>query len=386
MPAVKFQPLLADAARFPRSLVPALQQPRPANWLGARAPIASAFLDRRSLFFRGSRYALLEAFCRCGVGPGVKVLVPALHCRTMVDPLVRLHADVVFYDVAKNLSPEVASLERECSGARAMVLTHYFGFPNDLSFASKFCSDRNIALIEDCAHAFYGEHEGVVLGETGRYATASAWKFLPCEDGAVLRDNTSIPGGSLRSPTLLEEVSGLVRFAGAAGRALRGRPAPVSAASKHIEAARRLDPQPRPSKTEDSVVERDVGVAGLGLSRWIVRSSRHSRVAALRRQNYARWLQGVTGVAGATPLFPELPPSVVPYAFPLLLDRAEPAFSAIKMAGVPLWRWEDSAETNCPVAVAYRERLIQFPLHQELRDSELTWMIAAVTDILRELA
>ena len=47
----------------------------------------------------------------------------------------------------------------------------------------QFCVERGIALIEDCAHAMFGEADGKPIGAHGHYAIASLTKFLPTVDG-----------------------------------------------------------------------------------------------------------------------------------------------------------------------------------------------------------
>jgi hypothetical protein len=106
--------------------------------------------------------------------------------------------------------------------------------------------------------------------------------------------------------------------------------------------------------------------------------SAHGRVALRRREHYAAWLAGVSDLPSVRPLYSDLPPSVVPYAFPLLLAEPEPDFRRLKTAGMPIWRWEDMAVTSCKTAQSYRLRLLQLPCHQGLSASELEWMIRAV--------
>jgi hypothetical protein len=72
----------------------------------------------------------------------------------------------------------------------------------------------------------------------------------------------------------------------------------------------------------------------------------------------------------------------VPYAFPLLIDAAGMGFHRLKMAGIPLWRWEDMAITDCAISRDYRLRVLQLPCHQELRAEELGWMIHTVQTLL----
>jgi hypothetical protein len=124
--------------------------------------------------------------------------------------------------------------------------------------------------------------------------------------------------------------------------------------------------------------------AALRSSRWLMTHATHERIARRRRENYLRWLEGMQPVSGVYPLFPDLPEDVVPYAFPLLTDTKGMAFHLLKSAGIPMWRWEDMAVTDCPVANGYRLRLLQLPCHQELRSDELDWMIRTVQSLLTE--
>jgi hypothetical protein len=109
-------------------------------------------------------------------------------------------------------------------------------------------------------------------------------------------------------------------------------------------------------------------------------------VAGRRRAHFQRWLDGLAGVAGVRPLRGELPPGVVPYAFPLLTDAGGLAFHALRSAGIPIWRWEDMARSPCPVAADYRLRLLQLPCHQSLNEEEVDWMIAVTRAVMAQIA
>ena len=41
-------------------------------------------------------------------------------------------------------------------------------------------------MLEDCAHAFFGEYENRPLGSFGDYAIASTMKFFPTSEGGCL--------------------------------------------------------------------------------------------------------------------------------------------------------------------------------------------------------
>lgn len=221
-----------------------------------------------------------------------------------------------------------------------------------------------------------------MLGTVGSYAIASPWKFFPVRDGGVLRDN--VAGSQMRrnAQSWLAEASALAVTLQGGWRHGRGGDAlPIIEPAALCEQAgliaarggRQLDV---PGFKEFSV-ER-AALSSLRLSRWGVRHATHERIARRRRAHFLRWLEGVRGLPSVQPLYPDLPEGVVPYAFPLLIDEDAMCFHLLKLAGIPLWRWEDMAVTDCDVSRDYRLRLLQLPCHQELKSEQLDWMIRAV--------
>jgi dTDP-4-amino-4,6-dideoxygalactose transaminase len=112
----------------------------------------------------------------------------------------------------------------------------------------------------------------------------------------------------------------------------------------------------------------------------------HQSVCAIiskRQANYRRWLQAVEGLPNCHALYPELPEHVVPYMFPLYIDHPMPHFHWLKQLAVPVWRWDEMAVSDCPVAQAYRLHLLHLPCHHSLNDDEMNWLVAALTKVLR---
>lgn len=379
-----FHPLAVYPNDYPKSRIPGLPVPSLAAFFGRKEhSIASAFVDRRLSFFSFGRYALTEALRRAGAGSGTAVLLPAFHCRSMAESVIHLNAEARFYPVTPDLQPDFAAA-RELAGdgkVRAMVLTHYFGFVNALDEALSFCSNQSMALIEDCAHAFYGEHNGQPLGTFGQYATASAWKFFPVSDGAMLRDNTGGPAAKLRSPPTTTELKAYAAMLKRGmERLIHGRSLPAIDGPELLKGARTIADRLASlggGETGTSTFQPEFEhLAGLRASRAYISVIAHGPIAHRRRKNYLQWLEGIKDLPGLRPLFPNLPESVVPYAFPLLADAEGVLFHAVKLAGIPLWRWEDMAMTDCPISREYRLRLLQLPCHQGLREEELDWMLS----------
>lgn len=377
--------------------------------LGAPARPGTVFFRRESRFYRRGRYALLEAFRLAGVGPQGALLAPAYHCRTMLDPAQRLAGEVRLYPLNADLTPDFTALAALCAApgapVRALLLTHYFGFAQPAAVVARWCAERGIALIEDCSHAFFGEAKDVsgqalaalgsfgTFGTFGDYAVASPWKFFPCADGGVLVANRGavLPAPPARggaaaelkaeAKAVLGSLRGVGRLRGGADetpeqlhrRLAQLAATPAAPAVEGVAEDGGLSPHYRPE---------DEGLAGLRSSRLLMRVTDAPRLIARRRRHYAAWVQGVAGLAAARPLHPALPDSCVPYMFPLLVDHPEFHFALLKRLGVPIWRWDEMARSACPVAAAYRLRLLHLPCHQDLSAGEMAWMIAAVRAVL----
>jgi perosamine synthetase len=145
---VHYHPLDDDAALYPRPFLPMVPAARLADFVGRRTPpCPSRFLADDVILVRNGRTAIAEVLRAAGVGPDDEVIIPAYHCRTMVDPARWLGASVVFSRINPDLSLDVANaIDRMGSRTRAMIVPHYFGFPQALRPLLEACvspSDRS---------------------------------------------------------------------------------------------------------------------------------------------------------------------------------------------------------------------------------------------------
>lgn len=374
----------------------------PAPRVPVLAPMTARFLSFRSNdsrasvhWYRRGRYALKEAYRRSGVGPAKALLAPSYHCRSMLDPAVALGARVALYPVQPDLSPDLHALpaivEAVGEPVGAMVLSHYFGFPQDLQAAAAFCASRNIALVEDCSHVFIGNDPSAAgatarIGTTGRYAVASPYKFFPSNDGGLLWSNgVAMDAPAARSPGFVAEIKGAAELL---RQLLKRRPTlEVARIDDEIALAERRSDTPPSERTDAEATPSalyDPGeeeLASLTSSRWIVRRTDLAQVAARRRGNYLRWLEAMSGLSGCRPLYRELPEGCVPYMFPLRIERPHDDFFVLKRLGMPIWRWDEMAASGCEVARRYRLNLLHLPCHQALSSNEMQWMTTVVAKV-----
>lgn len=396
LPDFRFRQFDASNCKFPSPRVAILPSLGRASFGLTRSErFCSIVPGRNYLFYSRGRYALCDAYRLSGVGPDGALLVPAYHCRTMLDPAVRLGAKVILYPLDEKLVPNLASLAKLVDlseiPVRALLLTHYFGFPQPAEAIEAFCKDRGITLVEDCSHALIRPLESSSLGKSGQLVVASPYKFYPSEDGGVLfsgNGHVELTFSQI-NPGIGDELRSVARgfrrcLAGADKDRLRitkvGDEIQLLRSSEIVQGSEIDQSGSQLSAMYDPSAE---GRSGLTASSIILKVSNPDRIAELRQNNFRRWLHAVQEMPHCKPLFDDLPVSVVPYMFPLYIQYPIPHFFLLKKLGMPIWRWDDMGISDCPVATDYRMHLLHLPCHQSLTDDEMNWMIEALKLTLR---
>jgi len=355
------------------------------------------------------RIAIALALREMGIRPGDAVLMPAYHSPSMIPPVLHLGAVPVFYRLHPDASPDLGDLAAKLvPRVKALVVTHYFGFIQDLAVLRSFCDAHGLQLLEDCAHSFFGEHGGRPVGAWGDYAAASSMKFYPVYEGGVLVSahhglgrvalHTAGPGFEAKA-TLATLERGFPYGRLPLLRALLTPPLQLKAALRRLRHG--AQPGARPSETSAaSRLAPASSDSGFGfdpawldkrssrLSRLLVGRLPTTRIVALRRARYRRLEQALGCLPGVRPLFPALPDGVCPWMFPLVADDPKRLFDAVCAAAVPVTRfgyplWPGVDESVCASSSMLSRHVLAFPCHQELRDEELDWMIATLQTILR---
>jgi perosamine synthetase len=345
-------------------------------------------------FARG-RYALREAYRLAGIGPGTALLAPAYHCRTMLDPALAHGGEVLLYPLWPDLSPDLGMLEdiaaRSLLPVKVLLATHFFGIPQDFTALADWCATRGITLVEDCSHVLFCEHHRPPgIGNFGEFVISSPYKFLPSPDGGLLysRNADRLKALRVRASSWLDELRGAQLAWLRCTEQRHNRPTLdpsridtelASLASHRLPSA--TDHHERAGTSADYRHEHE-HLSGLRLSRMIYHHPDIVFITSQRRDNYRRWSIATMNLPYCKPLYPELPEGCIPYMFPLLIEQPEPHFYRLKHLGVPIWRWDSIAASNCATANDYRLHLLHLPCHQSLNHEELDWMIAAICKVI----
>ncbi|HEY1090642.1 MAG TPA: DegT/DnrJ/EryC1/StrS family aminotransferase, partial [Burkholderiaceae bacterium] len=138
------------------------------------APPLPAFDELPHLAVSSGRAALYQALLLLKVGAGEAVLVPSYHCPTMVAAVLKTGAMPRFFPVGVDGLPALAGMPESVAGevVRAIIVPHYFGRTQSLAAVRAWCDQRGVALIEDCAHSYFGMAGERAVGAWGDYAAA----------------------------------------------------------------------------------------------------------------------------------------------------------------------------------------------------------------------
>ncbi len=336
-----------------------------------------------------------EAYRLAGVGTKGALLAPSYHCISMLDPAVSLGADIQFYPLKEGLAPDLAKIEEVVATYRrpisALLATHFFGFPQDFSDLKQWCEKHRIVLIEDCSHVLFTERfRAAGTGIYGRFTIASPYKFFPCADGGLLYspDENLVGKVITQSGDLARELRG-IKHTIEKCRSFDKVSFETSSIERQVQT---LSTKPVIEGGEQTAeyshpsflyVKADEKIRALRSSRVIVRVSAIDENIRRRRRNFERWVDAVSGLPNCFAPFAKLPENCVPYMFPLYIEHANPHFYWLKHLGIPVWRWDEIAISDCRIAQDYRLHLLHLPCHQSLSEAQLNWMIVTLQKVFR---
>ncbi len=354
-------------------------------------------------FWYNARAAIYQAASRLALDPGDRILVPAYTCGAEVSALLRAGLEPDYYRHHPDLTPDLDHLDLLCrKPARALYVTHYFGFPQPMDALLAFARDRNLISIEDCAHALYSIDElGRQLGTRADAGVFSLVKSLPLPDGGALVVNR--PARPAASPPRRPE---LLAVAGPSRHLLEQRLAlrhPVIAETlkrrvadplvAQLKARRRgtvapaRDSDARAVSEAASHAELHPGRVDWGISRLalhLFRRSPHADIAERRRRNFSVLAEGIGDAGRVSPLLGALPAGCCPWLFPLVVEDIASLERHLADRGVGSIRTWSLFHDAVPMQeFAFESRLkrsvLSLPVHQDLGEPDMLRIAEAVS-------
>ena len=320
---------------------------------------------------------------------GREVLVPAYHQGVEVDALLAAGAHPAFYAVGARWMVDVEELERRIGPrTRAIVLTHFAGFPGPVGPLRDLADRHGLVLIEDCAQALLSVDGESPLGSIGDAAVFSLRKTLPVPHGGALVFNGQ---RGYQLPSLPRPAAGPTLRGLWARMLLRGE---FLLPSQGVRSGGWAGGSPATSGPDDlpptsgggGIRREQLELGASPLVERIARAHALAWVVERRRRNFFHLLGALRGVA--PPLVSELPSGVCPLFYPLWVPDRDEVLARLRAENVEAnggWR---SFHPRCdggefPEAARLREHVLELPCHQDLGPAHVAHVARAALGALR---
>jgi dTDP-4-amino-4,6-dideoxygalactose transaminase len=342
---------------------------------------------------------------------GSEIIFPALTFWAVPEMARRAGLRPVFVDVDPltfNIDPgqiETAITER----TRAIVPTHLYGRPCEMSEILASAEKYGLIVIEDCAQAVGARYRGRLVGTFG---AASFFSFqmlkgintygggmaMTNEAGIIAGVREQVNNEPLQSAKdlALRFAGGLVSRIGISPKGFTFWGYPLQAAvsmfghydlSRHVwEKIRPLDPLPRAYRKRYSNVQALIGIRGL---------AKLDAFNALSRAHAYRYTQGLSDCRAIQTQQSSEDFEHVYYQYPVYISDAPRASRRAIRRGVdfetmhvdvcsslPLFK---DAAANCPGAELTADAL-QLPCYSRLRDSDIDRVLRVIREVTKDLA
>ncbi|WP_327749785.1 aminotransferase class I/II-fold pyridoxal phosphate-dependent enzyme [Streptomyces europaeiscabiei] len=149
----------------------------------------ATFVGTEHAVAMSSGTAGLHAMCAAaGLSEGDEIIAPAYTFFATATPFAYEGVQVRFADADSYGNLDPASLPRLLTErTRAVIVTHMWGVPCDMTAISAFCRDNGLLLLEDCSHAHFASWDGHRVGTFSDMAVFSTnQKAITTGEGGVL--------------------------------------------------------------------------------------------------------------------------------------------------------------------------------------------------------
>ncbi len=154
--------------------------------------LSEKFYNKYCLALSAGTHGLHLALRMLGIGKEDNVVTTALTCTATNWPILMQGADIRWADIKKeDLNIDFVSMRSKINEkTKAVIVVHWGGYPCDMEEIYAICSEREIPVIEDAAHAFGSTYRESIIGDCTysdfTMMSFQAIKHLNCLDGGAL--------------------------------------------------------------------------------------------------------------------------------------------------------------------------------------------------------
>ncbi len=314
--------------------------------------------------------ALHLALAVFGFPEGKKVLVPSLTFSSTASAILYNRLIPVFVDSDPvTLSLSLEDLDRKYDpDCVAVMPVHYAGHPVPMDKLMPWAKDKGLKVIEDCAHTAGGIYQGKMLGTWGDIGCYSfeEKKLMTTGDGGMMVTN---------DPDLFKDVKAM-RWVG------------IDKDNwKTAQSYTQADHDAMHWFYELNVLGYKYNMNDLAASIGLVQLKKLPGFNQKRSRIIRQYLDGLAAIQGVAPLLPYQPENYPYQMFGIRAGKRNELMIHLKSKGIatgchytplssqPLFR---PYGQNCPYIEKEAERFITLPLHVDLTEDELNYMLAAL--------
>ena len=336
-----------------------------------------------SLFYFG-RGALWQAIKSMQLSASDNVLVPSYHCGVEIEAVFMAGVQLRYYDIQEDFTIDISDLQsRIDASTRAILLIHYFGFPQPVEEIKNICATSNVMLVEDCSQALFSSCAGKPLGSFGDIAIFSQRKTLPLPDGGALLLNNS----KLKPEISAKKPSNYVAIKKTLGMLLRSTfnlnprnelPYPFEGMATVINRLVARNSGNRYSTGLAVDIDR-CNLAMSGLSGKIMDRTHIEQVIRRRRENFTCLLGSLSESPGARIVWKQLPEGVCPLFFPIKIEGVNRSVLQDRLlkSGISSFVFGEELHPSLPAnqfrtAEMLSQKILCLPVHQDLKSADMT--------------
>jgi perosamine synthetase len=344
------------------------------------------------LFYLG-RGALFHAIKLLHLAGTDNILVPSYHCGVEIESVLLAGAEIRYYKINNNMEVDITDLIHNIdTNTKAVLITHYFGFPQSIDKLRTICQEKRLFLIEDCAHALFSIYQGKALGSFGDISIFSQRKSLPIADGGALLINNAkfVLSSQLIKPNRLvslKQTIGMVYNSMVQTGNVKVLQVPVKFIKDKINGLIRKEFGGRYSTGME--IDSDIcNLAMSNISESIMNRSKIDRIIEIRRYNFKYLLDNFPNSQRIRVVYTKLPDGVCPLFFPVQVEgitRRE-VQDALRQYAVHTYIFGKNLHGSLPGgkypdAEMLSRQILCLPVHQNLKGKDLKLILHAINSI-----
>ena len=260
---------------------------------------------------------------------------------------------------------------------KGIFVVHYFGYPANILSLRRMADEKNIALIEDCAHVLESSINNGKLGSFGDFSMFSTRKMLMLSDGGLLVINRQAADFK---PSYKKRVRSLYTFLNLLQSRAKYFYINLTGGNDYLHLIR--IPQvgffDRSRKNIVNIKEISL-LSGLYSKTASIKKNSESR-----RTNYKYLYAALNNFSFLKPLYHDIPATWSPYSFPVLVDtdKRDLLQRELLNAGISCGKgWPESPFDNSLSRTReLSQKLLELPVHPLMKKRQLDKIINVCTD------